>query len=170
MSAFKPSRRLPPSPSSGSQSRRDPIPFIARLPLCAVCGVLAAMVGTGAHRMGASVNIPYGLALGLALMACSSVMARALAGSVGLGVHLIVASITVWQMTGYGPGGDIMMPTGGSALTTFFSLRAAMIWFYGMLLVQVVVLVLPSTVFDRFRPGSAVSRQADRSDASRREA
>ena len=168
MSAFKPSQL--PSSASAPQHQRDPIPYIVRLLLCAICGVVAALVGTGAHRMGASVNIPYGLVLGFGLIACSSVMARALAGSIGLGVHLIISSIVVWQMTGYGPGGDIMMPTGGEALTTFFSLRAAMIWFYGMLLVQVAVIVLPSTLFDRFRLGGVSHNQATRSNASQQEA
>lgn len=168
MSVFKPSQL--PSSVSAPQSQRDPIPYIVRLLLCALCGVVAALVGTGAHRMGASANIPYGLVLGFALMACSSVMARALAGSIGLGVHLIISSIIVWQMTGYGPGGDIMMPTGGEALTTFFSLRAAMIWFYGMLLVQVAVIVLPSTLFDRFGPGAVSHNQTTRSNASQQEA
>lgn len=168
MSAFKPSQ-LPPS-ASAQQSQRDPIPYVVRLLLCALCGIVAALVGTGAHRMGASVNIPYGLVLGFALMVCSSVMARALAGSIGLGVHLIVSSIIVWQMTGYGPGGDIMMPTGGEALTTFFSLRAAMIWFYGMLLVQVAVIVLPSTLFDRFKPNGASPRRHTHSNVPQQEA
>lgn len=132
--------------------RHDPIPYAVRLISCVFIGVATAVIGTGAHRMGAASNVPYGLALAFALVALASVMSRALAGSVGLGLHLIVSSVVVYLMSGYGPGGDIMMPTGGAALTTFFSLNATLIWMGGLLLIQVVVIMLPRTMFARFAP------------------
>lgn len=128
--------------------RRDPIPLPARVALCALLGVVSAVVGTGAHRMGASMNIPYGLLLAFALLAASTVLARALAGASGLAIHLIVASLVIWQMGGYGPGGDILMPTGGSSLVTFFSLRASVIWELGSIVIQTAILCLPARLFD----------------------
>lgn len=133
---------------------RDPIPLPARVALCALIGAVAAVVGTGAHRMGASMNIPYGLLLAFALIAMSTILARALVGATGLAVHLIVASLIVWKMSGYGPAGDILMPTGGSALVTFFSLRASVIWELGAIVIQTAILCLPSRLFDGLKPGS----------------
>ena len=96
-------------------------------------GVASAFVGTFAHRMGAELNIPYGLVLAFLLIGLSTWCARSRMGAVGLALHLIASSLTAWG----GFQGD--MP--------FFSQHAGYIWLYGLILVQVVLLILPARWF-----------------------
>lgn len=140
--------------------QRDPIPYAARLASCALVGAVVAVTGTGAHRMGAAQNVPYGLALAFVLVAMGALLSRTLAGTVGAALHLIVSSVVVYLMSGYGPGGDIMMPTGGAALTTFFSLNATLIWMGGLLLVQLAVIMLPRGAVERLMPRRSVAAPA----------
>ena len=93
-------------------------------------GVASAFVGTFAHRMGAELNIPYGLVLAFLLIGLSTWCARSRMGAVGLALHLIASSLTAW----------------GMALTTT-SQHAGYIWLYGLILVQVVLLILPARWF-----------------------
>ena len=74
-------------------------------------GVASAFVGTFAHRMGAELNIPYGLVLAFLLIGLSTWCARSRMGAVGLALHLIAS------------------------------------WLYGLILVQVVLLILPARWF-----------------------
>ena len=59
-----------------------------------LAGAASAFVGTIAHRMGAFMNIPYGLVIALLILGISTWCARARMGSTGIGVHLIASSIT----------------------------------------------------------------------------
>lgn len=61
-------------------------------------GVASAFVGTFAHRMGAELNIPYGLVLAFLLIGLSTWCARSRMGAVGLALHLIASSLTAWGM------------------------------------------------------------------------
>lgn len=149
-----------------TQEQRDPIPYAWRLVASAVIGLLAAAIGTGVHRMGAATNMPYGLALALVLVTLSAMMARSIAGGIGLGLHVVASSLVLYAMSGYGPGGDIMMPTGGAALTTFFSLHATAIWMIGMVALQIVVLELPSSLMAKVFGESANTAAAKRASRS----
>ncbi|KAB8286710.1 hypothetical protein [Bifidobacterium avesanii] len=123
------------------------IPYPARVAICLPIGAVAALVGNVAHRMGAAQNIPYGLLLAFLIIGVGAVFSRGFAGTVGVAVHLIVSSVVVWQMSSYGPGGDILMPTGGASLVTFFSHYATLLWMGGMLVIQIIVVCLPSRLF-----------------------
>ena len=60
-------------------------------------GVASAFVGTFAHRMGAELNIPYGLVLAFLLIGLSTWCARSRMGAVGLApvsyTHLTLPTI-----------------------------------------------------------------------------
>ena len=62
-------------------------------------GVASAFVGTFAHRMGAELNIPYGLVLAFLIIGLSTWCARSRMGVVGLALHLIASS----DCLGHGP-------------------------------------------------------------------
>ena len=97
-------------------------------------GVASAFVGTFAHRMGAELNIPYGLVLAFLIIGLSTWCARSRMGVVGLALHLIASSLTAWGMA--------LTTTSGKALIV-----AGFLWLYGLILVQVILLVLPARWF-----------------------
>lgn len=112
-----------------------------------ISGMAAACVGTIAHRLGADQNLPVGLLLAFLLLGLSTWCARARQGAIGLGLHLAASSFTVWQMAKVGPGGDILMPAGFSGDMPFFSDHASLIWLYGCIVLQVVMVLLPGRWF-----------------------
>lgn len=143
-SIANPSRRRS-DPALQPWSHRQPYAF--RILITIVSGVAAGLVGTLAHRMGAAQNIPYGLLLAFVILGISTWCARARSNAVGLGFHLIASSAAVWMLTGYGPGGDALIPVGFSGTVPFFCEHAGMIWLYGVILLQLVMLMLPARWF-----------------------
>lgn len=112
--------------------------------------VAVGFVGTFAHRMGASSNIPYGLVLALAIVGMSAWCARSRDGVVALALHLMVSSMAAWGMAmGGADGGDATTPVGfsGSGIP-YFSQHVGYLWLYGLILVQVVLVVLPARFFN----------------------
>ncbi|MBT1181153.1 alcohol dehydrogenase [Bifidobacterium sp. CP2] len=134
--------------------RRDPsAPWshrfgpVGRTLVTLAAGAGAAFFGTLAHRMGASADIPYGLALAFLIIGLSTFCARARQGVTGLALHLIVSSITAWGLAVGGAGDDALVVAGFSTPMPFFSQHAGYIWLYGVIVVQVVMLALPSRWF-----------------------
>ena len=110
-------------------------------------GVASAFVGTFAHRMGAELNIPYGLVLAFLLIGLSTWCARSRMGAVGLALHLIASSLTAWGMALTTTSGKALIVAGFQGDMPFFSQHAGYIWLYGLILVQVVLLILPARWF-----------------------
>ncbi|NEG54422.1 alcohol dehydrogenase [Bifidobacterium sp. SMA15] len=124
------------------------LPAAGRTAVTLLAGLGVALVGTLAHRMGASMNIPYGLALAYAITALSTYCARARQGVTGLALHLIASSAGAWGIALFGgPGGDALVVAGFSTAAPFFSQHAGYAWLYGVILVQVVMLAMPSSWF-----------------------
>lgn len=132
------------------------LPWTHRLPMWArflidlLAGAVIGVIGTMAHRMGASANVPYGLVLAYAMVIISTWSARSRDGVSGLALHLISSSLVVWTvMAGYGPGGDAMIPVGfgDSASLPYFSNTVGYYWLYGVVLIPLVMLVLPKRWF-----------------------
>ena len=96
-------------------------------------GVASAFVGTFAHRMGAELNIPYGLVLAFLLIGLSTWCARSRMGAVGLALTTT--------------SGKALIVAGFQGDMPFFSQHAGYIWLYGLILVQVVLLILPARWF-----------------------
>ena len=107
----------------------------------------SAFVGTFAHRMGAELNIPYGLVLAFLLIGLSTWCARSRMGAVGLALHLIASSLTAWGMALTTTSGKALIVAGFQGDMPFFSQHAGYIWLYGLILVQVVLLILPARWF-----------------------
>lgn len=115
-----------------------------------LAGAVVGVIGTMAHRMGASANIPYGLVIAYALVIISTWSARSRDGVSGLALHLISSSLVVWTvMAGYGPGGDAMIPVGFGEMATlpYFSNNAGYFWLYGVVLIPLIMLALPKSWF-----------------------
>lgn len=112
-----------------------------------LAGAFAAFVGTFAHRMGALANIPYGLALAFLLIILSTWCARSRLGVVGLALHLIASSGTAWGLALTTSSGNALIVAGFQGDMPYFSQHAGYIWLYGIVLVQVVMLVLPARWF-----------------------
>lgn len=77
-----------------------------RLATCLLLGLVVATVGTVMHRSTA----PWGLVLGIAVVLCAAVFARAwemLAGSLAFAGAFFVTVLVLWQV---GPGGDVLVP------------------------------------------------------------
>ena len=133
-------------------------PFAIRILITIASGFAVGLIGTAAHRMGAAQNIPYGLVLAFALVIVSTWCARARSNAIGQGFHLLASSAAVWMLTGYGPGGDAMVPVGFSVAVPYFCEHAGVIWMLGVIVIQMIMLVLPSRWFvipDRLVSGSA---------------
>ncbi|MCH9274786.1 alcohol dehydrogenase [Bifidobacterium amazonense] len=119
-----------------------------RVLVTAAAGVAAALVGTFAHRMGASMNIPYGLVLAFAILGMSAWCARSRGGVTDLAVHLIVSSATAWLIAAGSAGGDVLTPAGFNTDTLpYFSQHAGYIWLLGGIVVQVALLMMPPKWF-----------------------
>lgn len=146
----------------GTHESGETIPYVARVAICLLIGVATALVGNFSHRMGADRNIPYGLLLAFLLIGIGVVFTRSFAGTVGAAVHLIISSLVVWQMSAYGPGGDILMPTGGASLVTFLSRSATMLWMGGMLAIQIVAICLPTRLFARLNRTPSAAEETQR--------
>ena len=93
-------------------------------------GVASAFVGTFAHRMGAELNIPYGLVLAFLLIGLSTWCARSRMGAVGLALHLIASSLTAWGMALTTTSGKALIVAGFQGDMPFFSQHAGYIWLY----------------------------------------
>ncbi|MFT8703892.1 alcohol dehydrogenase [Bifidobacterium aquikefiricola] len=114
-----------------------------RLLISLLLGFFVALVGTVAHRMGAAMNIPYGLLLALVLAGLSAWEARARSGIIGLVLHLVASCFGVGMLAGQGPMGDVLIPVGGAAFTTYFGLYVGYYWLLGLIVVQFVIALLP---------------------------
>ena len=120
---------------------------LVRTLITLLAGAFAAFVGTFAHRMGADMNIPYGLALAFLLIGLSTWCARARMGAVGLALHLIASSITAWGLALTASSGNAVIVGGFQGDMPFFSQHAGYVWLYGLVVVQVIELCLPRAWF-----------------------
>ena len=111
-----------------------------------IAGVLAAVFGTFAHRMGVSSNIPYGLVIAFVIIGISAWCARSRLDAVGLALHLIASSGTAWLIASASTG-DALTPIGFSGSVPYFTQHAGYIWLVGMILLQLGLLFLPPAWF-----------------------
>lgn len=113
----------------------------------ALAGIASGVVGTFAHRMGASANMPYGLILAFVLIALSTWCARSRLGVAGLAVHLITSSGVIWMIAAQGTG-DALTPIGfsGGAIP-YFSQHVGYIWLIGCIVIQLLMLPMPDRWF-----------------------
>lgn len=109
---------------------------------------IVSVIGTGLHRSGADINVPWGMVCALGLLGMSTWVSRRRMGVSGVGIHLVVASMVIWWLAStMGPGGDVIVPVGSVAFVTFFSQWSGYIWLLGSLVVQLAVLFFPRRLF-----------------------
>ncbi|KAB8289152.1 alcohol dehydrogenase [Bifidobacterium ramosum] len=111
-----------------------------------LAGVGAAVIGTFAHRMGASMNIPYGLVLAFVIVGLSTWCARSRCGVTGVAFHLIASGATAWMIAAASTG-DALAPIGFSGDLPYFSQKAGYLWLLGMIVVQMAFLFMPPSWF-----------------------
>lgn len=112
-----------------------------------VAGILCGIVGTFAHRMGASANIPYGLVLAFLILGISAWCARSRLDVVGLALHLIASSGTIWLIAVQSTD-DALTPVGFSGSSVpYFSQRVGYLWLIGCIVVQLMLMFLPARWF-----------------------
>lgn len=108
---------------------------VVTVPVCLVVGLAVAVLGTATHRA----SVPWGLALALLAAACAAVLARALAGGVGLAVYGAAVLLVTQLMSQLRPGGDVVI---ASDLLGYA-------WLFGPLVACAVVAFLPARWFSR---------------------
>lgn len=112
-----------------------------------VSAVVAAVLGTMAHRAGLRHNIPYGLVLALAIMGVSAWSARARTGEWGLAMHFITSLAVLMELTSFNGGRTYLMVGGTSLFPTWIGQQVSYLWLYGAAAVQIVIALLPRAAF-----------------------
>ncbi|MFR7425814.1 MAG: alcohol dehydrogenase [Bifidobacterium pullorum] len=130
MTSIANSSRRQSDPTLQPWSHRQP--YAVRVRITIVSGVAAGIVGTLAHRRrrGSRTSPPACCWRIPDSRSISTWCARARSNAVGLGFHLIASSAAVWMLTGYGPGGDALVPVGFSGEVPFFRQHAGVIWIF----------------------------------------
>ncbi|QOL34365.1 alcohol dehydrogenase [Bifidobacterium lemurum] len=134
-----------------------------RIAVTLLAGAGSALIGTLAHRMGASSNIPYGLALAFAVMGLSAWCARARLDVSGLALHLIASSATAWGVALSTTSSNALIVIRFSAELPFFSEHAGNIWLYGLIAIQVAMALMPDRWFV-VPPRTVIDRDAEHRD------
>jgi hypothetical protein len=134
-----------------------------------VSAAIVSVIGTGLHRSGADINVPWGMVCALGLLGMSTWVSRRRMGVSGVGIHLVVASMVIWWLAStMGPGGDVIVPVGSVAFVTFFSRWSGYIWLVGSLVVQLAVLFFPRRLF--LQPDISAQESAQRESATQQPA
>ncbi|OTA26389.1 hypothetical protein B9G54_05255 [Alloscardovia macacae] len=118
-----------------------------------VSGAVIGVVGTFTYRLGAAYNIPYGLVVTLLVVGALCLLSGGRGGKMGLWhefVHAFVSTAVTWGIALASTQSSSVVAMGGSALTTFWSLHASIVWLYGIFLVQFFVMFLPASLRARF--------------------
>lgn len=124
------------------------VKYGTRVLVTIISACAAGFIGTIAHRLGASSNVPIGLLLALLLVTMSAWSSRARLGVTGLGLHILFSTLALWLMSGYGPGGDAVIVFGfASSDMPWLSQHVGVLWIAGMLFVQVALLLVPRRWF-----------------------
>ncbi|WP_239512338.1 alcohol dehydrogenase [Bifidobacterium aerophilum] len=135
--------------------------YPVRMLITLLAGVAVAVIGTFAHRMGASMNVPYGLVLAYVILGLSAWCARARCGVTGLAVHLIASTATAWMIAA-GSGNDALTPIGfNSDDLPYFSQKAGYLWLIGMIVVQLAFTLMPPRWFRIEKPKPRAASEDD---------
>ena len=129
------------SRSMGESGKVSPFRCLLGLPIGLAVGVLGTLV----QRSGAAQGLPWGMVLAYLLVTLASWWVRCDSGTMGLALHLVASTVTVWLLSMRGPGGDVLMPYAN--FTTFFAKYAVFLWMGGLVLIQTLAICLPASWF-----------------------
>ena len=127
--------------STGKTGKAGPFRCLLGLPIGLAVGVLGTLV----QRSGAAQGLPWGMILAYLLVALASWWVRCDSGTMGLALHLVTSTVTVWLLSMRGPGGDVLMPYAN--FSTFFAKYAVFFWMGGLVLIQTLAICLPTSWF-----------------------
>lgn len=113
-----------------------------------VSSALVSVVGMFTYRLGAAYNIPYGLFLSLAVVGVSCYLAGVRGGIWHQFLHALISTVIVWAMAFASSSASTVVAMGGTALITFWSQKASIIWLYGIIVIQIVVVLLPRSLYN----------------------
>ena len=130
-----------PSHSAGESGKGSPFRCLLGLSIGLAVGVLGTLV----QRSGAAQGLPWGMVLAYLLVALASWWVRCDSGTMGLALHLVASTVTVWLLSMRGPGGDVLMPYAN--FPTFFAKYAVFLWMGGLVLIQTLAICLPASWF-----------------------
>lgn len=161
-----------PAASSETTEQQSDLPFSYRCSawlralICVATGIVAGICGTLVHRLGAQYNLPIGLILALLIIGISAWSARARSGVTGLALHLIASSGVIVVASVTATSGDILVPMGFySSDIPFFSQNALWFWFFGMIVIQFVMVFLPRSLFVIPSSGASLVVRRDAAEA-----
>lgn len=123
------------------------LPVWGRYVVTFVSAILCGLIGTFAHRVGAAINMPIGLVVAFLLILISTWCARSRTGILGLLLHVICSSAVVWIMALRIIGNDVLVPVGFYAQLPWLSQNAGRIWIYGVVVLPLLMIFLPSKFF-----------------------
>ena len=127
--------------STGKTDKAGPFRCLLGLPIGLAVGVLGTLV----QRSGAAQGLPWGMILAYLLVALASWWVRCDSGTMGLALHLVASTVTVWLLSMRGPGGDVLMPYAN--FSAFFAKYAVFFWMGGLVLIQTLAICLPASWF-----------------------
>lgn len=139
----------------GEQGDTDPqrLPWSYRhgtalaITITVASAVVAAVLGTMAHRAGLRHDIPYGLVIALAIMGISAWSARARTGEWGLAMHFLASLAVLMELTSFNGGRTYLMVGGTSLFPTWIGQNVSYLWLYGAAVVQMVIAMMPRKAF-----------------------
>lgn len=138
------------------------LPILGRYAVTLLSAILCGLIGTFSHRVGAVSNIPIGLIVALLLISLSAWCARSRTAMLGLLAHTVFSSAVAWILALRLIGTAVIVPVGFSGQLPWLSQRAGYIWLYGVILIQLIMLLLPSKWFV-IKPNVSLSAQSEKS-------
>ncbi len=107
----------------------------------------SALVATFASRIGAAYNMPIGLVIAFALLGMSAWCARSRGGITGFAVHMLCSTLLIYMIAQGWPNGDAVIVGFHDSTLPWLSLYCGVIWLYGSILLQAIMLFLPARWF-----------------------
>lgn len=138
------------------------LPIWGRYAVTLLSAILCGLIGTFSHRVGAVSNIPIGLIVALLLITLSAWCARSRTAMLGLLAHTVFSSAVAWILALRLIGTAVIVPVGFSGQLPWLSQHAGYIWLYGVILIQLIMLILPSRWFV-IKPSVSLSAQSEKS-------
>lgn len=127
-------------------SRRSEKESVARQILRTIGSAVAvACIGAASHRMGVQYNIPYGLVLSYLMVAGSTFAARRRGGGLHVGLHILCSTVVTGIISQLATQTKALIILGFADNTyPYWTQHVGVWWMLGMVVVQLIVLLLPS--------------------------
>jgi hypothetical protein len=126
---------------------RKGVPMALKLVFALVGGVVLGLIGTFQYNAVLTIGpwkyAPVGIIIAMVATIAWALFLRAWAGLGGVALDILGLVITIWLAATWRPGGDVVMPAGGTTAQTV----AGYLWAYGAGIVSLVICFLPPRWF-----------------------